>query len=245
MSGKLDQSLDEILSTQRRNATKRRSSRRTAVGNRPAPTAPAGGVQKKPQPARGATKPAAGKGSGLIGESKIMVSNLPKDVSEPQIKEYFQSSVGQVKKVELSYGPGGASRGVAQVTFHHADGASKAYSKLNGLLIDGRPVKVEVIVANADLIPPPKPLGQRITAPKAQPKSAAAVKNAKGAAGAAAGKGAKKAGRRPKSGRPSKKTAEELDSEMTDYFAANNTENAAGAAPAAGAGGDAPMDEIE
>lgn len=104
MSGKLDQSLDEILSTQRRNATKRRSTRRTAVGNRPAPTAPAGGIQKKPQPARGSAKPAAGKGAGIVGESKIMVSNLvcqprksltriqalttrqPKDVSEAQIK---------------------------------------------------------------------------------------------------------------------------------------------------------------
>lgn len=76
MSGKLDQSLDEILSTQRRNATKRRSSRRTAIGNRPAPTAPAGGIQKKPQTARNAANPKPTKGSGLTGESKIMVSNL-------------------------------------------------------------------------------------------------------------------------------------------------------------------------
>jgi len=44
--------------------------------------------------------------------------------------------------VDLSYGPKGDSKGVAQVTFHHADGASKAFSKLNGLLIDNRPVKV-------------------------------------------------------------------------------------------------------
>ena len=106
MSDKLNQSLDEILSTQRRNATKRRSTRRTAVGNRPAPTAPAGGIQKKPQTARNANKPIPAKGSGLTGESKIMVSNLvssssiphrgpdrgadsqmqPKDVSEAQIK---------------------------------------------------------------------------------------------------------------------------------------------------------------
>jgi THO complex subunit 4 len=47
-----------------------------------------------------------------------------------------------VKKVELSYGPGGVSRGIAHVTFHHADGASKAFSTLNGLLIDNKPVKV-------------------------------------------------------------------------------------------------------
>lgn len=34
------------------------------------------------------------------------------------------------------------SRGIAHITFHHADGASKAFAKLNGLLIDNRPVKV-------------------------------------------------------------------------------------------------------
>lgn len=249
MSGKLDQSLDEILSTQRRNATKRRTTRRTSVGNRPAPTAPAGGIQKKSQAARNANKPANGKTSGLIGESKIMVSNLPKDVSEAQIKEYFQQAVGQVKKVDLSYGPGGVSRGIAQVTFHHADGASKAFSTLNGLLIDNKPVKVEVIIANADLIPQPKTLGQRISQPKAQPKSAATVKHsaatAKGGAAAAAGKGAKKAVRgRGRSTRPAKKTAEELDSEMADYFdGAANTENAASGAPAAASGGDAPMED--
>lgn len=105
MSGKLDQTLDEILSTQRRNANKRRSTRRTSVGNRPAPAAPAGGVQKKPQPGRNGTKQTPAKAGGLVGESKIMVSNLvceppstlldrarsltipqPKDVSEGQIK---------------------------------------------------------------------------------------------------------------------------------------------------------------
>jgi THO complex subunit 4 len=61
------------------------------------------------------------------------------------VQEYFGQAVGQVKKVDLSYGPGGVSRGTANVTFHHADGASKAFSNLNGLLIDGKPVKVRLI----------------------------------------------------------------------------------------------------
>ncbi|KAK4202591.1 hypothetical protein QBC40DRAFT_276217 [Triangularia verruculosa] len=240
--GKLDQSLDEILSSQRKNNQGRRRSQRRSVGAKPT-TAPAGGIQKTSKPARNAVKPAAGKGAGLTGESKIMVSNLPKDVSEAQIKEYFQQAVGQVKKVEISYGPGGVSRGHAHVTFHHADGASKAFSTLNGLLIDNRPVKVEVVVASADLIPQPKTLAQRIAQPKAQPKSAANVKPAKGAP--AAGKaGAKKAPRKGRSNRPTKKTAEELDSEMADYFDNAGAEPAANpAAPAPAAGGDAAMEE--
>ncbi|KAL2135220.1 hypothetical protein VTI74DRAFT_9312 [Chaetomium olivicolor] len=245
MSGKLDQSLDEILSSRRGTQGRRRSQRRSAGASRPAPTAPAGGIQKNTKPARNAAKPTPAKGAGLTGESKIMVSNLPKDVSEGQIKDYFQQSVGQVKKVEISYGPGGVSRGIAHVTFHHADGASKAFSTLNGLLIDNKPVKVEVVVASADLIPQPKTLAQRIAQPKAQPKSAAAVKQNGGAkGGAAAGKGAKKPARRGRSNRPVKKTAEELDSEMADYFDSANTENNTNAAaPAAAPGGDAPMEE--
>jgi THO complex subunit 4 len=87
MSGKLDQSLDEILTSQRRNQQgRRRSTRRTAGTTRPAPAAPAGGIQKSTKPARGANKPTPARGGGVTGESKIMVSNLPKDVSEAQIK---------------------------------------------------------------------------------------------------------------------------------------------------------------
>ncbi|KAK3899311.1 hypothetical protein C8A05DRAFT_37085 [Staphylotrichum tortipilum] len=246
MSGKLDQSLDEILTSQRRNQQgRRRSLRRTSGTARPAPTAPAGGIQKSTKPARGAAKATPAKAAGLTGESKIMVSNLPKDVSESQIKDYFQQSVGQVKKVEISYGPGGVSRGLAHVAFHHADGASKAFSTLNGLLIDNKPVKVEVVVASVDLIPQPKTLAQRIATPKVQPKSAATVKkqNTAGAkGGAAAGKATKKVPKRGRSNRPVKKSAEELDSEMADYFDNANTANANAAAPAA-AGGDAPMEE--
>ncbi|KAK4180337.1 hypothetical protein QBC36DRAFT_320374 [Triangularia setosa] len=239
--GKLDQSLDEILSSQRKNNQGRRRSQRRSVGAKPT-AAPAGGIQKTTKPTRNAAKPAAGKGAGLTGESKIMVSNLPKDVSEAQIKEYFQQAVGQVKKVEISYGPGGVSRGLAHVTFHHADGASKAFSTLNGLLIDNRPVKVEVIVASADLIPQPKTLAQRIAQPKAQPKSAATVKPK--SAPAVGKAGAKKAPRKGRSSRPAKKTAEELDSEMADYFDSASAEPAANnAAPAPAAGGDAAMEE--
>lgn len=74
-SGKLDQSLDEILSGQRR-ANRGRGTRRTSGGGRPTPAAPAGGIQKN-KPGRNATKPTPAKGSsGVVGESKIVVSNL-------------------------------------------------------------------------------------------------------------------------------------------------------------------------
>lgn len=91
--------------------------------------------------------------------------------------------------------------------------------------------------------------------PKAQPKSAANNKrnnnnnnnNANTGKGGPAAAGA--AGKKPRAkrtGRPAKKTAEELDSEMADYFesGANPNENAAAAAPApAATNGDAAMED--
>lgn len=77
-----------------------------------------------------------------------------------------------------------------------------------------------------------------------QPKSAASKHGANGAKAGPAAKTAKKgAPRRARNGRPSKKTAEELDSEMADYFdgSAANTGNAEGAAPATN--GDAQMED--
>ncbi|EFQ29997.1 RNA recognition domain-containing protein [Colletotrichum graminicola M1.001] len=254
MSAKLNQSLDEILSTQRRSAGGRRSQRRS-TGGRPAAAAPVGGVQKTSKPARAsANKPNAAKPAQGTGDSKVIVSNLPKDVNEQQIKEYFVTSVGPIKRVEISYGPNSVSRGIANITFREPDGASKAFQKLNGLLVDNRPIKIEIVVGAsqaANVIPPTKSLAERTTQPKAQPKSAANNKrnttNAANKGAAAPGARGKKPERRARTGRPAKKTAEELDSEMADYFESGTNaagENAAPAAAApAAANGDAPMED--
>jgi THO complex subunit 4 len=86
--------------------------------------------------------------------------------------------------------------------------------------------------------------------PKSQPKSAAVTKATSGAAGAASGGRGGRRGRggRGRNARPAKKTAEELDSEMADYFdnsgaAATETGAANGAAQPA-ANGDAMEDEV-
>jgi THO complex subunit 4 len=81
--------------------------------------------------------------------------------------------------------------------------------------------------------------------PKAQPKSAASGKGATAGIGkAGAAKTANKK-RRGRSARPAKKTAEELDSEMTDYFKTNaeGAASGAGAAATAATAGDAPMED--
>lgn len=112
--------------------------------------------------------------------------------------------------------------------------------------------KIEIVVnasQAASVIPAQKTLAERTTQPKAQPKSAAARKtnnDAKGAGASGRGKKGPRGGGR--TGRPVKKTAEELDSEMADYFqgapASNENSTATGtAAPAATGNGDASMED--
>ena len=77
MSGKLDQGLDEIISTQRRAVGGRRQNQRRSTGGRPATTAPIGGVKKTTKQPKGpATKQGAAKAIGANGDSKVVVSNL-------------------------------------------------------------------------------------------------------------------------------------------------------------------------
>lgn len=75
--------------------------------------------------------------------------------------------------------------------------------------------------------------------PKSQPKSAATTKASATRGGKASTRGAKKA----KSARPTKKTAEELDSEMMDYFGGAGTDAPASGAAQPAANGDANMDD--
>lgn len=75
MSGKLDQALDDIVSSTRQRGGRRRTQRRSAGG--PAAAAPVGGVQKTARPARGAAAKAPGaRGPAPSGDSKVIVSNL-------------------------------------------------------------------------------------------------------------------------------------------------------------------------
>ncbi|CAF9903487.1 MAG: hypothetical protein GOMPHAMPRED_000303 [Gomphillus americanus] len=262
MSDKLDQSLDQILATRR--ATGGRGRGRNRGGRRgagPTTTAPTGGVQKKTKTTtKPATKPTTN-GTGLVKsqgvDTKIIVSNLPRDVDEKQIQEYFSQSVGPVKKVWLNYGPNGASQGRAEILFKEPGGANKALKVNNGVLVEGKPMKIEIIVdakrAAAAKDAGPKSLSDRITGTKsaaAQPKSAAAKKDKnaeKGATGntrggrvvAGRGRGTKR-GRN--AGRPKSKTADQLDAEMTDYF--NIAPDAGTNGTATAADTDAGMDEI-
>nr|POE72387.1 hypothetical protein CFP56_12260 [Quercus suber] len=90
MSGKLDQSLDAIMSDRKTTNPKRggksgRPTRSAATRTKAAVAAPVGGVQKNTRAPKGAPK-APAVTAPARGDSKIMVSNLPEDISEGTLK---------------------------------------------------------------------------------------------------------------------------------------------------------------
>lgn len=77
MSEKLDQSLDEILSTRRKSARRGGRGGRRAPNPTKATVAPIGGIKKNTKAARGTVKTGVPSGpSAGSGDSKIIVSNL-------------------------------------------------------------------------------------------------------------------------------------------------------------------------
>lgn len=67
----------------------------------------------------------------------MIVSNLPMDVTEAQVKELFSTTIGPLRRVLMSYRANGQSTGVVTVEFQRAEDASRAYAQYNNRLIDG------------------------------------------------------------------------------------------------------------
>ena len=75
MSGRLDQSLDSIIDSQKK-AKREAGRRRVRPGKRSVVAAPVGGVKKATKPVKSAVKGVTGGASALPRESKIVVSGL-------------------------------------------------------------------------------------------------------------------------------------------------------------------------
>ncbi|KAF8802260.1 hypothetical protein BYT27DRAFT_7112977 [Phlegmacium glaucopus] len=128
----MDKSLDEIISSKpkgRRGAGRRSSARAQVLGK--AAVTP---VQR----ARAVATPATDTAKAVTqGSEKIIVSNLPGDVNEAQVKELFNQTVGPLKDITLHYDATGRSKGVATVTFQRKGDGTKAFQQYNNRLIDG------------------------------------------------------------------------------------------------------------
>jgi len=211
----MDKSLDDIIATRpkgiRKSTSGRRSARTQVLGTGPGPTARARYAATVPSPNN---KVATTRSPTAQPADKIIVSNLPPDVNEAQIKELFHSTVGPLRDVTLHYDPSGRSKGVAAVHFQRKGDGTKAYQQYNSRLIDGkRPMKIEIVVDPINL--PGQSLASRVApAPVAVVTTEGAVRRGGGAARRGRGRG----GARRKTERPAKSAAD-LDAEMEDYTA--------------------------
>jgi hypothetical protein len=79
-------------------------------------------------------------GSSGGGGGTVVCSGFPGDIIEPMVVEYFSQNVGPVKSVELVFRDG---EGVATISFKNPDDADKAVDVVNGVIVDGKPLKVE------------------------------------------------------------------------------------------------------
>lgn len=80
--------------------------------------------------------------SSAVLESNQRLGDLRSGLTFFAIQDYFSKVIGPVKKVLLTYGPNGKSRGVATIIFANADSASKAVKTQNNIKVDQRPMRV-------------------------------------------------------------------------------------------------------
>jgi len=218
----MDKSLDEIISTKPKTGRRGGAPRRRAPAN-----TGRGAILGKPAhtPVQKVSVVAATKAANAAAPTiadKIIVSGLPLDVNEAQVKDLFAQTIGPVREVSLTYNSQGKSKGTATVHFSRKGDGNKAYQQYNNRLIDGsQPMKIEIVVDPIRAVP----LASRVApAPKA---AAAAAPQPRAAAPAK-----RRPARAPRV-KQTPKTAADLDAEMEDYTAAASAPAAPAAAAAA------------
>ncbi|WVQ82117.1 hypothetical protein IAT38_004245 [Cryptococcus sp. DSM 104549] len=210
----IDRPLDEIIKSRPKKNNARGGKRSGGGGGRGAAgAAGAGGARARyasDLPKGAASLPAAPVAPEAF---KIIISNLPLDVTDNAIRDLMQSTVGPVRTVQLSYTANGKSTGVATIVFKNRGDAKKAHSTYHNRMIDNqRPMKVELAID-----PNQAPLANRV-APAPAGRQAGGQQRGAGGAGAGGNRrGGAASAPKPRKPQPAKKTAKELDAEMADY----------------------------
>ncbi|ORX43269.1 RNA-binding domain-containing protein [Piromyces finnis] len=130
--------------------------------------------------------------------SKIMISNLEYKVTEKDLRELF-NDIGPIRSVSLNFDHNGRSKGSGQVVFVRKADAKRASDKYNNVTLDGRAMKIEIVLSSA---------------------AAAAVSSSRQGR-----RGGPRNGRRNNRFNKSKepqKSAEQLDAEMDAYMATDD-----------------------
>jgi len=174
--------------------------------------------------------------------AKIRVDNLHYDLTEDDLFELF-TRIGSVVDVKLRYDRAGRSEGVAFVSYRRTKDAQDAIDEFDGANAKGQPIRLTLLPQPRrdnpfDRVENPRSLFDRIEAPRDRRRSESPIP---GSGGSVPRSDSSRGGRRPgerrerrgrgdevgskmSGGRP-RKTQEELDAEMEDYWGGNANEN--------------------
>ncbi|RKF55288.1 mRNA export protein mlo3 [Erysiphe neolycopersici] len=170
--------------------------------------------------------------------AKLRVENLHYDLTEDDLDDLF-NRIGPVKELSLTYDRAGRSEGIAYVTYEQSHHARRAIQEYDGANAKGQPIRLISIPlhppARRRNPPPPRPrsIFDRVTIParksryvpgrQTRSRSPQRYRREGRRIGDKSinGRGAE---RLAKDGRP-KKTQEELDAEMDDYWNNKDSNN--------------------
>ncbi|XP_042436390.1 THO complex subunit 4D-like isoform X1 [Zingiber officinale] len=92
---------------------------------------------------------------GVETGTKLYISNLDYGVSNQDIRELF-SEVGDLKRFAVHYDRNGRPSGSAEVVYARRSDAIAALKRYNNVLLDGKPMKIEIIGTNLGLPTTPR-----------------------------------------------------------------------------------------
>ncbi|KAB2096336.1 hypothetical protein E1A91_A01G105000v1 [Gossypium mustelinum] len=170
--------------------------------------------------------------SGVEVGTKLYVSNLDHGVTNEDIRELF-SEIGELKRYSVHYDKNGRSSGSAEVVYLRRSDAFAALKRYNNVLLDGKPMIIEIVGANAEV-----PVSARInvtgtkgrkkrtvvmTSGAGQSRSSAGINrgpNRRGGMTMRSGRGGGRGrGRGRGKRKPMEKSADDLDKELENYHA--------------------------
>ncbi|KAI0022403.1 hypothetical protein F4780DRAFT_196189 [Xylariomycetidae sp. FL0641] len=167
------------------------------------------------------------------GGTKLKVENLHYDLSEDSLFTLFDDQIrpGCVLELDLIYDRAGRSEGIAYVTVAEYQDAQKAIRKFDGANAKGQPIHLSILPSKSS-----RSLAERITRPRSRSPNHEGIdryvppRSRRGRGGGGGGGGGRRPGARREAdtserdsnrtgrdGRP-KKTQEELDADMDDYW---------------------------
>ncbi|KAK6150321.1 hypothetical protein DH2020_015253 [Rehmannia glutinosa] len=88
--------------------------------------------------------------SGLDAGTKLYISNLDVGVSNEDIRELF-AEIGELIRYAIHFDKNGRPSGSAEVIFARRSDAFQAFKRYNNVQLDGKPMKIEIIGANAEV----------------------------------------------------------------------------------------------